>query len=57
MTCDARRDRQGDSMIIFRNMTVYPTEIWAQSFSKLLGSDRVAAILKVYCDEKLFTLN
>ena len=44
-------------MIIFINIIVYPTEIWAQSFSKLLGSDRVATILEVYCDEKLFTLN
>ena len=51
MKHDARRSRQCNRTFIFRNMIVDPTEIWAQSFSKLLGSDRVAAILKVYCDK------
>ena len=51
MTGDARRKGECDSTIIFRIIIIFLTEIKAHSFSNLLGSDRVAAILKVYCDE------
>ena len=57
MKYDSRRNRQRNSVFIFKNVIIFLIEIKAQSLVKLRGSDRAATILKVYCDKKLFTLN